>query len=157
MKKTAKKKAPAKKAASMKKTARPAAKKTSRGFAMESMAAGFTSNDAEKSVAWYRDVLGFEIAQRWESDGKFTGASMKHGGVTFNIGQDDWKMGRDRIKGQGVRMYVTTGPGIDAYAAQVKARGGVLTQELSDGWGFRLFAIDDPDGFKITFMTPLKK
>mgnify|MGYP003332702899 CR=1 FL=1 len=77
--------------------------------------------------------------------------------VSINIGQDDWKQGRDRVKGQGTRLYITTGPGIEAYAAAIQARGGVLDQPVSEGWGFKMFAISDPDNFKLTFMTPLKK
>src|SRR5689334_2561375 len=105
------KKPVAKRAASKRKAARPAAAKA--GSAFLRVAPGFTANDAQQSVAWYRDVLGFTVTQRWEHEGKFLGAEMTSGDVRFNIGQDDWKMGRDRLKGQGVRMYITTGPQID--------------------------------------------
>src|SRR5713101_1421088 len=59
---------------------------------------GFTVNDLEKSLVWYRDVLGFVVEERWEQDGKLTGVSLQAGGVSFMIGQDDWKKGRDRKK-----------------------------------------------------------
>jgi uncharacterized glyoxalase superfamily protein PhnB len=147
---------PAKAAAkrSVKKPARSAAPK---GHALLSVAPGFTASDAEASVKWYCDVLGFTVKERWEHDGQFHGAQIASGGVTINIGQDDWKMGRERVKGQGTRMYIMTGPDIDKYADQVKARGGKLDQELQDGWGMRVFAITDPDGFRLTFMTMAKK
>lgn len=118
---------------------------------------GFTVNDAAASVAWYTEVLGFSVKQKWELDGKFLGAELKSGGVTVNLGQDDWKMGRDRNKGQGCRMYITTGPDIDGFAEQVKARGVKLDSEPADEWGVRAFSLTDPDGYKLTFMTPLKK
>ena len=35
------------------------------GRGLRSVAPGFTVNDVEKSVAWYRDVLGFSVAERW--------------------------------------------------------------------------------------------
>ncbi len=144
--------------AAKRKTARPArSAPTARGSVLVSVTPGFTVNDAEKSVAWYRDVLGFKVKERWEHEGQFLGAQMTSGAVTLNLGQDDWKMGRDRIKGQGTRLYVMTGPRIDQLADQVKARGGSLDQEPSDGWGMRAFSLKDPDGFKLTFMTPLKK
>ncbi len=120
------------------------------------IAPGFTANDAAATVAWYTDVLGFTMTEKWESDGQFRGGSLSHGGVTINIGQDDWKMGRDRVKGQGARMYITTNLNIDKYAADIKARGGNLDQEPADGWGVRAFSVSDPDGFKITFMSPKK-
>lgn len=151
-------KAATKKVAAKRKTAksaRPAAPKG--GFALMGVAPGFTANDAAASVKWYCDVLGFTVKERWEHDGQFHGAQIASGAVTMNIGQDDWKMGRDRVKGQGTRMYIMTGLDIDKYADQIKARGGKLDQEPSDAWGMRTFSISDPDGFKLTFMTMLKK
>jgi uncharacterized glyoxalase superfamily protein PhnB len=140
------------------KTAKPrAAKAPARGFAFTSLAPGFTVNDAVASVAWYRDVLGFSVKQKWELDGKFLGAEMNSGAVTINLGQDDWKLGRDRNKGQGTRIYITTGPDIDGFAEQIKARGASLDSEPKDEWGVRAFSLTDPDGYKMTFMTPLKK
>ena len=161
-KKSASKKAVPKRTAkkSATKTAKPKAAKAparARGFAFTSLAPGFTVNDAVASVAWYRDVLGFSVKQKWELDGKFLGAEMNSGAVSLNLGQDDWKLGRDRNKGQGTRMYITTGPDIDAFADQVKARGASLDSEPKDEWGVRAFSLTDPDGYKLTFMTPLKK
>jgi uncharacterized glyoxalase superfamily protein PhnB len=122
-----------------------------------SVSAGFTANDAAASIKWYCDVLGFVVKERWERDGQFLGAQVGSGAVAINIGQDDWKMGRDRVKGQGTRIYIMTGPDIDQYANAIKARGGTLAQEPQDGWGMRSFSVNDPDGFKLTFMTPAKK
>ncbi len=103
----------AKKSAAKKPAKKAVARKTPKRGHLRSVAPGLTVNDAEKSIAWYRDVLGFTVGQRWENDGKLMGAEMRAGDVTFNLGQDDWKMGRDRVKGVGMRMYITTGPSID--------------------------------------------
>ena len=149
MKKTAAKQVPAKR-----KVAKASSKPS--GSALISISPGFTANDAAATIKWYCDVLGFNVIERWEHEGQFLGAQIGSGAVSINIGQDDWKMGRDRIKGQGTRIYITTGPDIDAYAAAVKARGGTLAEDLTDGWGMRAFSINDPDGFKITFYTMLK-
>ncbi len=112
---------------------------------------GFTVNDIERSIAWYRDVLGCIVVEKWERDGRVQGATMRAGAVNFYLGQDDWKLGRDRQKGAGFRIYTTTSQDVDAVAAGVKARGGVLLHEPQDEpWGERDFAIADPDGFKIT-------
>ena len=123
---------------------------------MQSVAAGFTVNDANASIKWYCDVLGFKLAERWEKDGVFLGGSVVQGGVTINIGQDDWKQGRDRQKGQGVRIYITTADDVDAYAKAITSRGGTLDHDPRDDWGFRAFSVSDPDGYKITVMKPLK-
>ena len=112
-------------------------------------------NDANASITWYCDVLGFSLKERWEQAGTLIGGSAVHGAVTINIFQDDWKLGRDRQKGQGVRMFITTVDDIDTYAKAITSRGWTLDHGPKDEWGFRAFGITDPDGYKITVMRPL--
>jgi uncharacterized glyoxalase superfamily protein PhnB len=125
---------------------------------MSEASPGFTANDLEKSLTWYRDVVGFAVEERWERDGKLAGVQLRAGSVTFMLGQDDWKKGRDRKKGEGFRLYCTTTQDVDAIAAKIVARGGKLDQEPRDQpWGTRDFALTDPDGFKITIGADKKK
>ncbi len=147
-KKTARK--PARKA-----VRRPAAKRSARRkpetLRLRAATPGYTVNDIGKSVAWYRDVLGCIVVDKWEKEGQLRGATMRAGVVEFYLGQDDWKLGRDRQKGAGFRVYCNTSQDVDDVAAAIKARGGVLLHEPQDEpWGERDFAIADPDGFKIT-------
>ena len=80
------------------------------------------------------------------------------GNVDLMIGQDDWKKGRDRRKGEGFRMYFETGTNVDAFAKGIQERGGTIEGPPEDRpWGYRDFSLTDPDGFKMTFGTPLKK
>ncbi len=150
-KKTAKKgpskKPPAKRAKAAGAKARPGAE----ALKMLSASPSFTVSDLEKSLAWYRDVLGFAVEERWEDQGKLVGAGLRAGNVRFMVGQDDWKKGRDRKKGEGFRLYCTTTQKVDALAKKIVARGGKLDQEpRNQPWGMRDFALTDPDGFKIT-------
>jgi uncharacterized glyoxalase superfamily protein PhnB len=125
---------------------------------LRSAAPGLTVNDIEKSYAFYTRVLGFTPRERWERDGKLAGIELVAGSVTFYLGQDDWKKGRDRVKGQGVRIYCTTIQDVDALAARVKAAGGTVTEEPSDRpWGSRDFALVDPDGYNLTISRDLPK
>jgi len=145
-----------------KKSARKGARKTARAHArpvrkqpetlrLRRATPGYTVNDIHKSVAWYRDVLGCIVVERWEKDGQLRGATLRAGTVEFYLGQDDWKLGRDRVKGAGFRIYCTTSQDVDVIAADIKARGGTLLHEPQDEpWGERDFAVADPDGFKIT-------
>lgn len=136
-------------------TARPgraAGRSSARGSAsLSEVSPSFTVNDLARSLAWYQDVLGCAVDERWEQDGKLMGVSLKAGDVTLMIGQDDWKKGRDRKKGEGFRLYCTTKQDVDALARGIKARGGKLDSEPADqSWGSRDFSLTDPDGFKIT-------
>src|SRR5262245_21918775 len=122
---------------------------------LRNVAPSFIVNDIDKSLAWYRDVLGFEVKQRWEEDGKLFGAELQAGPVLFMIGQDDWKKGRDRVKGVGFRLYCHTEQDIDELARAIKSRGGSLTHEPRDEeWGSRAMTVTDPDGFVITIAKP---
>jgi uncharacterized glyoxalase superfamily protein PhnB len=141
---------------------KPAAKsaksKKDDGLRLTAASPSFTVNDVEKSLAWYRDILGFTVGDRWESNGQLMGVELSAGDVLFMIAQDDWKKGRDRVKGEGMRLYCDTSQDIDRVAARIKAAGGTLAQEPKDQpWGTRDLSIDDPDGFKITIGKDLKK
>jgi uncharacterized glyoxalase superfamily protein PhnB len=108
-------------------------------------------NDLDKSLAWYRDVLGFGVEETWKEDGKIVGISLKAGDVSFMIGQDDWQKGRDRKKGEGFRIYCATKMNVDTLADRILARGGRLDHgPTNQPWGVRDISLTDPDGFKIT-------
>ena len=118
---------------------------------LRSASPSFTVNDLQRSLAFYRDVLGFTEKERWERDGALHGVELVAGSVSLFVAQDDWQKGRDRVKGQGFRIYCDTAQDIDALARQVQERGGTLAEEPKDQpWGGRDFAVVDPDGFKIT-------
>jgi uncharacterized glyoxalase superfamily protein PhnB len=130
-----------------------------KGFALRTVAPSFTVDDIERSLTWYRDVMGFAVKDRWEEDGKLMGLELTAGPIVFMIGQDDWKKGRDRVKGEGFRLYCQTDQDVDQLANGIKARGGAgsLAQEPRDEvWGARAFTVVDPDGYKITISTPIK-
>jgi len=112
---------------------------------------GLTVGDVQRSIAWYRDVLGCVVEEEWKQDGKVMGASMLAGAASFFIGQDDWAKGRDRKKGEGFRIHLATAQSVDEVAARIKASGGKLDSEPADmPWGARAFSLSDPDGFKLS-------
>jgi lactoylglutathione lyase len=121
---------------------------------LRSAAPSFTVNDIQKSLRWYRDVLGFTVGERWEHEGQLRGVELLAGGVHFWLSQDDWKKGRVRVKGEGFRMHCETAQDVDAIAGRAKSHGGSLLEAPHDNpWGGRSFAVTDPDGFKITIST----
>lgn len=138
-------------------SAAKSASKASQGLSLSSTTPGFTVGDIQKSIEFYRDVLGFELKERWEHDGVLGGAEMKAGRVSLYLGQDDWMKGRNRVKGVGFRIYCETTQDLDAIVARIKAHGGTLAEEVQNRpWGSRDFAVTDPDGFKITISSPIR-
>ena len=57
----------------------------------------------QKSITFY-EALGFTIDERWEDNGKLLGVMLRAGKSQIGLSQDDWKKGRDRKKGIGVRL-----------------------------------------------------
>ncbi|HEX5718754.1 MAG TPA: VOC family protein [Thermoanaerobaculia bacterium] len=116
-----------------------------------------TATDLQASLAWYRDVLGFIVAEEYKQEDRLMGVRLQAGSVQLMLGQDDFAKGRDRQKGAGLRFFCTTAQDVDQLAAAIKERGGKLAHEPTDQpWGTRDFGIVDPDGFNISISTEPK-
>ena len=120
-------------------------------FRGRALSPSLTVKDIDKSLSWYRDVVGFTVDQKYERQGKLIAVALKAGKVRILIGQDDGAKGWDRAKGEGFSLQITTVQDIDDIAKVIKARGGTLESEPADmPWGARIFRLKDPDGFRLT-------
>ena len=109
-----------------------------------------TVDDLQKSLAFY-EALGFTVDERWEDNGKLLGVMLRAGKNQIGLSQDDWKKGRDRKKGIGMRMYLSTTQNVDEIAARAKSAGIKLRSEPHDSeWKSRIFEVTDPSGFLLT-------
>jgi uncharacterized glyoxalase superfamily protein PhnB len=119
-----------------------------------SLEASLTVADLQKSLAWYRDVVGFFVDQMHERGGTLRAVSLKAGAVRILLNQDDGAKG-ERIKGLGFSLQLTTSQSVDDIAKRIKERGGTLESEPADmPWGPRMFRLRDPDGFLFTISSP---
>jgi lactoylglutathione lyase len=111
----------------------------------------FTVSDMQRSLRFYTDVLGFIVIEQMTDGAALQGAVLKAGICTIGLSQDDWAKGRDRQKGEGIRIWCTTAQDIDKLGARIAAAGGRLDEEpKNQPWGVRSLSVTDPDGFKIT-------
>src|SRR5205823_12724635 len=67
---------------------------------LRSMAASLTVNDLQKSLARYRDVLGFTPGARWDTNGGFHGPQMKADASDIMLRQAVFAKGGDRNNAQ---------------------------------------------------------
>jgi predicted enzyme related to lactoylglutathione lyase len=117
----------------------------------QSLWASLTVRDLALSLAWYRDVVGFVVEKEHVRDGRLVAVSLEAGDVRILLAQDDGAKGLDRPKGEGHSLQIVTSGDIDAIAARIRERGGVLESEPVDTpWGARVFRLKDPDGFRFT-------
>lgn len=110
-----------------------------------------TVDDLTKSIAFY-EALGFVVEDRWEDGGKLLGVMLRAGATQFGLSQDDWKKGRDRKKGVGLRMsFSTTAENVRTIAERVKAAGFPLASEpQANEWAASTFDVTDPSGFLVS-------
>ena len=115
----------------------------------------FTVDDLQKTVAFY-EALGFSVDERWEENGQLLGVMMRAGTSQIGLSQDDWKKGRDRKKGIGVRLSFSTAQNVDEIAARAKGAGIQLKSEPHDTeWQGRAFEVTDPSGFLLTISSEM--
>ena len=113
-----------------------------------------TVDDLQKSIAFY-EALGFAIDERWEEKGTLLGVMLRAGTTQIGLNQDDWKKGRDRKKGIGVRLSLsTTRENVDEIATRARNAGITLKSEPHDTeWNSRAFEVSDPSGFLLTIFS----
>ena len=113
-----------------------------------------TVDDLQKSITFY-EALGFAIEERWEDKGTLLGVMMRAGETRIGLNQDDWKRGRDRTKGIGVRLSIsTTRENVDEIARRARNAGIMLTSDPHDTeWKSRAFEVSDPSGFLLTIFS----
>jgi len=118
-------------------------------FRALNLQSSLTVRDLQKSVAWYRDVVGFTVDREIERDGKVRSVAMRAGDVRILLNQDDGAKGWDRVKGEGFSLQLTTDQSVDEIANHIRDNGGTLDTEPADTpWGVRMFRVRDPDGFR---------
>lgn len=119
----------------------------------KSIVPSLTVNDIQQSIKFY-EGLGFSVEERWEENGALQGVMLIAGDQRIGLSQDDWKKGRDRVKGTGMRVFIGTTQNVDEIAARAKAAGITLDAEPHDTeWQTRAFEVTDPTGFKLTLST----
>lgn len=116
--------------------------------------ASLTVKDLEKSLEWYRDVVGFTVDRTYERGGRVASVSLKAGRVRVLLNQDDGAKGWDRTKGEGLSLTLTTVQSVDEIAKRIKDHGVTLdTEPVDTPWGMRVLRLRDPDGYKLVIST----
>ena len=127
---------------------------------MQSMTPNLMVHDVNKTIEFYRDVLGFEFVASVPASGQFDWAMMKHGPVEIMF-QSVASLAKD------LPTFVKMGPGgtftlfikmDDSKGLYGKVKGNVvIVQELTKTfYDMEEFSIKDLNGYVLTFATPTK-
>ena len=114
-------------------------------FRARDLSVALTVRDLPRTLAWYRDVVGFYVDEEIESDGAVRWVRLLAGNVEIVLEQavDD-----ATATGAGVSLRVTTAQDVAALAERVESHGHAVEAEAADpDRGLRQIRITDPDGF----------
>lgn len=107
--------------------------------------------DADRSIAFYRDALDFEVVQTFEAAGATVWAMLKSGDIKLMINRPDRadsKSRRDADSYGGVVLYCHVESARDRHA-DLAARGVSVGDVTTEAYGMEEFLLRDPDGYEI--------
>lgn len=134
-----------------------------------------TAKDIKKSIDFYRNTLGFTLSESWpENDPKWCNLLLdkqsvmlgspcspeaaKEWGCTDSeiaILKSDLQSFSKNRPGVGVSIYLEV-PDVDGFHDRVLSKGGKpLTAPKTQFYGLREFHLEDPDGYRLAFYTPV--
>lgn len=105
------------------------------------------STDFGKSVAFYRDVLGWSVLASWGEDGQDRGAVLSGGGIKVVIAEKTRAEDGERSR-PNLHLDIHD---IDARFAKLPKGTHVVIEPQQTHWGTRWFVVRDPDGNLIAF------
>lgn len=111
-------------------------------------------SDVERSKAYYREVLGFDVTDWWAQRDGLIGLALK-----FHQAPDPSQVHPNPPEpvaelGIDISAYVDTWAALDRLYEEFKAKGAVIAQEpviFADGGPWKEFVIADPDGYHLAF------
>jgi catechol 2,3-dioxygenase-like lactoylglutathione lyase family enzyme len=109
--------------------------------------------DLDRSLAFYRDVLGFSVHPLPEGDGVIAVAEAVYGPARVQFGVEESacdSTGQRRPRGSAILFFQTDD--VAAMRDAVSARGGQPSELEKVNWiKMRVFEIHDPDGHRLWF------
>jgi uncharacterized glyoxalase superfamily protein PhnB len=109
--------------------------------------------NVKETIEFYNDILGFETGMIFpdESNPEYADLS-KDGMVIMLILAKNMGIGSDEKLGVGVNLYMEIDGDIDEYYAELKNKSVKIVYDINDEhFGVRDFAIEDIDGYQLTF------
>jgi catechol 2,3-dioxygenase-like lactoylglutathione lyase family enzyme len=105
-------------------------------------------NNLEESLLFYQERLGFEIvSQNLAAEPPI--ATVAAGSLRITLVQQLETMLK---RGRGVH-FVLGVSNVDEFCEQLTAGGVEVTEPRDEGWGGRFISLQDPDGYRLFFVT----
>jgi predicted enzyme related to lactoylglutathione lyase len=105
-------------------------------------------NNLQDSVEFYGERLGFEL-QKLEAEAEPPMATLRAGRLRVMLAEQLLTMAR---RGRGVHLFFGV-TDVDEYYEQLLARGVDVAAPSDEGWGGRFVTLEDPDHYRLFFVT----
>ena len=114
--------------------------------------------DMRESIAWYCDVLGFELKQKHEPDGHLYWAMLKLGDAVLMLNskyEDDKRPSAPppAPEHSDVTLYFSC-PNVNEAYEHIRAKLSNVKPPKVTYYGMKQLTIADPDGFDLCFQQP---
>lgn len=107
------------------------------------------SKDVERSLRFYRDLLGFKMVDEFQFEGNTVYARLRAPGGDGTIALHQTESTKS-IVSEGVRLYFEIRE-LDDFCRKLQAKGFYITQlPRMMPWGWRHAYLNDPDGHEIS-------
>lgn len=110
--------------------------------------------DLSRSLAFYRDRLGFQIAQEWSSEGQLAWCRLERNGVSLMLQQACDEDGPAAGRGRGVMFYFSCADASAEYE-RLQASGANVAPPQVAFYGMNQLVLTDPDGYELCFQNPV--
>jgi len=120
----------------------------------------FFSDEYEKTVDFYKNVLGFAVAESWDraeddQGTTFHAASGLIEVLTTPHEDEDWVWSRERPRGFAIVIELDD---VDAFYAELTGKDVPIAFEIADmPWGHRSFRVADPNGVQVYFYSEIEE
>ena len=105
-------------------------------------------NSLEESLAFYSQDLGFEVESH-NPEAEPPIASIRSGALRITLVQQLETMLK---RGRGVHFVLGVAD-VDEFHAKLAANSLPVTEPRDEGWGGRFVSLQDPDGYRLFFVT----
>ncbi len=112
--------------------------------------------DVEASLGFWRDLIGFEVTYRHETDGRLMHASLQSGEVRLMLNGrgGDPAARRARAHYTEAVIYLAV-PSVHELVAELRDKGFDAPEPEAETYGLDEICIRDPDGYEIAFTSPI--
>jgi glyoxylase I family protein len=116
--------------------------------------------DMRKSVAFYCDVLGFELLQKHEPEGHLYWVQLKLGGAMVMLNSmyedDDRPAAPDAVRAvaHGDTTLYFACPNVDEAYEHLRGKGCDVKPPKVAYYGMKQLYLSDPDGYMLCFQQP---